>query len=131
MEWRAGDRPRANSNLGSIDQGEMYLFSLISLSFFLSLFLSCRGPSIVSYTNRVSVTAPLSSFVPRRERQNLLRVQNSQKKYHEIKYCKGPYTPGRISALVFNAFFVFTPKRFSLTMSRVNMQIHSLTLDGA
>jgi len=27
-------------------------------------------------------------------------------------------------------FFVFTPKRFSLTMSRVNMQIHSLTLDG-
>ncbi len=29
------------------------------------------------------------------------------------------------------AFFVFTPKRFSLTMSRVNMQIHSLTLDGA
>ncbi len=34
-------------------------------------------------------------------------------------------------ASVFNAFFVFTPKRFSLTMSRVNMQIHSLTLDGA
>ncbi len=26
---------------------------------------------------------------------------------------------------------MFTPKRFSLTMSRVNMQIHSLTLDGA
>ncbi len=27
--------------------------------------------------------------------------------------------------------FVFKPERFSLTMSRVNMQIHSLTLDGA
>ncbi len=32
---------------------------------------------------------------------------------------------------VFQAFIVFTLKRFSLTMSRVNMQIHSLTLDGA
>ncbi len=37
----------------------------------------------------------------------------------------------RYSPAFFNAFFVFTPKRFSLTMSRVNMQIHSLTLDGA
>ncbi len=37
----------------------------------------------------------------------------------------------RYSSAFFNAFFVFTPKRFSLTMSRVNMQIHSLTLDGA
>ncbi len=37
----------------------------------------------------------------------------------------------RYSPAFFNAFVVFTPKRFSLTMSRVNMQIHSLTLDGA
>ncbi len=37
----------------------------------------------------------------------------------------------RYSPAFFNAFFVFTPKRFSLTMSRVNMLIHSLTLDGA
>ncbi len=37
----------------------------------------------------------------------------------------------RYSSAFFNAFFVFTPKRFSLTRSRVNMQIHSLTLDGA
>ncbi len=39
---------------------------------------------------------------------------------------KGPYTPGRILARVIRQrfstrFFVFTPKRFSLTMSRVNM----------
>ncbi len=37
----------------------------------------------------------------------------------------------RYSPAFFNAFFVFTPKRFLLTMSRVNMQINSLTLDGA
>ncbi len=37
----------------------------------------------------------------------------------------------RYSPAFFNVFFVFTPKRLSLTMSRVNMQIHSLTLDGA
>ncbi len=43
---------------------------------------------------------------------------------------KGPYTPGtnigvRYTPAFFNAFFVFTPKRFSLTMSRVNMQIQT------
>ncbi len=40
---------------------------------------------------------------------------------------KGPNIGARYSP----AYFVFTPERFSLTMSRVNMQIHSLTLDGA
>ncbi len=51
--------------------------------------------------------------------------------HHYRPIHNGTYIGARYSPAFFNAFFVFTPKLFLLTMSRVNMQIHSLTLDGA
>ncbi len=69
------------------------------------------------------------------ENQTSLNKQSFRHLVHPYEHLKGPYTPQRISARVIRQrfsmrFFVFTPKRFLLTMSRVNMQIHSLTLDG-
>ncbi len=80
----------------------------------------------------------LNGCRPRREPLLKMTDKKTRKQFAKDKQTKGPYTPGRISARVirqrFSTRFLCSHTsdfRWRWADCRVNMQIHSLTLDGA
>ncbi len=110
----------------------LFLIVVFGLSRWIVWTVSCEwGGSLSSSNDRGSWTPPLctSRATGRTVRWVVIIVLPLTSTLRPVH--TGTNIGARYSLAFFNAFFVFTLKRFSLTMSRVNMQIHSLTLDGA
>ncbi len=90
------------------------------------------GPEPAASADRDAVSADPSSGLAHAHRPTPGAAHVHEQMPRGLRTALRPvHTGTNIGARYSPAFFVFTPKRFLLTMSRVNMQIHSLTLDGA